>query len=101
MQNLAKYVFKNNKWFEEYHTIDAKGPIRLDYDTDITALVFVNDPELNVIETAHGQVQFLQIVGISTEQYEALKQCETQGDRADFISRLKIENPLLITDLNN
>jgi Suppressor of fused protein (SUFU) len=74
MQSLAKYVFNNKKWFEEFHTIDAKGSIRLGYDSSVTALIFVTDPELGTIQTPHGQVQFLQIVGITSKEYEDLKQ---------------------------
>ena len=100
MQNLAKYVFKSKKWFEEYHILDAKGPIRVGYSTDVTALAFVLDPELGIIETPHGQVQFLQIVGLTAKEYEDLKQHRNTNTTADFISRLMIENPLLITDLD-
>src|SRR5688500_18085555 len=55
MQNLAKYVFNSNELLDECHTINAKGSIRVGYDSDVTALLFVNDPELGVIETPHGQ----------------------------------------------
>lgn len=99
MQNLAKYVFSSNKWFEEGHTIDANGPIRIGHDTNITALLFVADPELKTIDTPHGQVQFLQIVGLTTDEYETLKLNKSENSVKELISQLKRENPLLITDL--
>jgi len=46
MQNLAKYVFKSETPFDECHTINANGSIRADYNSEITAILFVNDPEL-------------------------------------------------------
>ena len=68
MQNLAKYVFNSKKWFEEYHFIPAKGPIRSNTETDITAIAFIEDPEMGIIETPNGNVQFLQMIGITTNE---------------------------------
>ena len=44
LQNIAKYVISFGKWIEEDQYLDAKGPIRLDTDTDITAFAFCIDP---------------------------------------------------------
>ena len=99
MQNLAKYVFSSKKWFEEYHFIPANGPINLDTETDITAIIFVEDPEMGTINTPNGNVQFLQMVGITTEEYEQLKQNPKAEESKILVNRLKKENPLLITDL--
>ncbi|MFN0292600.1 suppressor of fused domain protein [Pedobacter helvus] len=100
MQNLAKYVFKSGKWFEEFHFIPANGPIKLESDTDITALAFVLDPELKKIDTPHGEVSFLQMVGLTTSEYEQLKQNPKLVETEKLIEKLKATNPLLITDLN-
>ncbi|WP_108803879.1 suppressor of fused domain protein [Aquimarina sp. Aq107] len=99
MQNLAKYVFNSKKWFEEYHFIPANGPIRLNTETNITAIAFVEDPKMGTIKTPNGNVQFLQMVGITTEEYEQLKQNPKTGETKIVLDRLKKENPLLITDL--
>ncbi|AXT54449.1 suppressor of fused domain protein [Aquimarina sp. AD1] len=99
MQNLAKYVFNSKKWFEEYHFIPANGPIRLNTETNIIAIAFVEDPEMGTIKTPNGNVQFLQMVGITTEEYEQLKQNPKTGETKIVLDRLKKENPLLITDL--
>ena len=100
LQNLAKYVFKSGKWFEEFHFIPANGPIRSGFDTDITALAFVIDPELGKIETPHGEVMFLQMVGLTTAEYEALKQNPKTNETQKLIEILKQTNELLITDLS-
>ncbi len=100
LQNLAKYVFKSGKWFEEFHFIPANGPIRSGFDTDITALAFVIDPELGKIETPHGEVMFLQMVGLTTAEYEALKQNPKTNETQKLIEKLKQTNELLITDLS-
>lgn len=100
MQNLARYVFETGKWFEEFHFIPTNSPIRLDYDTNLTAIAFVLDPELGKIQTPHGEVQFLQMVGITTEEYELLKQNPKLAETEKLLYQLKINNPLLITDLD-
>ena len=35
MNNLARYVIKSGKWFEEYHVIPANGPIRMNSTAEI------------------------------------------------------------------
>ncbi|SFC92332.1 suppressor of fused domain protein [Flavobacterium phragmitis] len=98
LQNIAKYVFSSGKWFEEFHYMPANGPIRLGTDTEITALVFINDPEIAKKQTPHGEVSFLQIVGITTAEYDQIKNNETTVE--ELINKLKEDNPLLITNLN-
>lgn len=98
LQNIAKYVFKSGNWFEEFHYMPANGPIRLETDTDITAIVFVNDPEIEKKQTPHGEVSFLQIVGLTTQEYEDIK--ANPEIREELVNKLKENNPLLITDLN-
>lgn len=99
IQNLAKYVFSSKKYFDEYHFIPANGPIRIDYDTDITALAFVTDPELGKIQTPNGEVIFLQLVGLTTTEYDFLKNDPDENKTEQLISELRRTNPLLITDL--
>jgi len=100
MNNLARYVFSSGKWFEENHFIPANGPIRLDTETEITGFVFALDPELGKIDTPHGEVSFLQLVGITNTEVEQLKKSPTMGAVQELIEKLKKDNPLLITDLN-
>lgn len=97
LQNIAKYVFDSGNWFEEYHYMPANGPIRLDTETDITALLFVSDPEIPKKQTPHGEVSFLQIVGITSAEYENLKEHPEKVE--ELVAKLKENNPLLITDL--
>lgn len=100
MQNLAKYVFGESRLLDEYQTINAKTSIRMDYESEISALTFINDPELGVIETPHGKVQFLQIVGLTTKEYQDLKQNDNPTGIVDLIENFRKVNPLLITDLD-
>ena len=99
MNNLARYVFKSKKWFEEGHVMPANGPIKFESGTDLTGLIFVKDPILGEISTPNGQVTFLQIVGITTQELEALVAKPTRANVLLLAERLQAKNDLLITDL--
>jgi hypothetical protein len=75
----------------------ANGPIRLETETEIKAIAFTLDSELGVIDTPHGEVQFLQMVGITEAEYKAILAEEITAE--NLINQLKIDNPLLVTDL--
>lgn len=100
MNNLARYVFQSGRWFEENQFLSAKDPIRLKTDTDITGLVFTLDPELGKIDTLHGEVSFIQIVGITSAELNRLLQNPSVTEVEKLVEELKTNNPLLITDLN-
>lgn len=99
MNNLARYVFETGNWFEENQFIPANSPIRLDTDTEITGLVLALDPELGKIQTPHGEVSFLQLVGITSKELEQLQVNPSIEVTKKFIEEMKKKNPLLITDL--
>ncbi|MEV6925848.1 suppressor of fused domain protein [Dactylosporangium sp. NPDC051485] len=96
LQNLARYVYQTGNWFEPNHHMDLNGPIALDRDTLIRAVVFAEDPELGTIATANGTVQFLQVVGITPDEYEATQAWSVHG----FLELLARRIPLLVTDLD-
>lgn len=100
MNNLARYVFSSGRWFEEYEFIPANGPIRLETDTDIVGLAFVADPQLGKINTPHGELTFLQMVGLSTKELKRLQEDPTIENVKKLIDEMRVNNPLLITDLN-
>lgn len=100
MNNLARYVFNSKRWFEPYHFVPANGPIRLETATDITGLAFVPDPELGVISTPHGEVTFLQMVGLTSREVERLLANPKTTEVEKLIDEMRRTNPLLITDLD-
>jgi hypothetical protein len=97
LQNLARYVFQSKKWFDEYHWVPANGPIKLESDTNITGIFFCVDPELGTIQTPHGEVKFLQMVGVTDQEITAIK----DGNLAveDLLEELSKRNPYVPTDL--
>ncbi|WP_083733385.1 suppressor of fused domain protein [Actinomadura sp. CNU-125] len=97
LQNLARYVFKTGNWFEPGHHMNVNGPIATDRDdSDIRAIAFVVDPELGEIDTPHGSLQFLQVVGLATEEYAAVRQWNTDS----LMDVLAPHLPLFVTDLD-
>lgn len=101
MNNLARYVYESQRWFEEYHFVPANGPIRTETKNpiDIVGLAFVLDPELGKIDTPHGEVSFLQMVGVTSNELERLKKNPTTDEVKQLIDDMRKDNPLLITDL--
>lgn len=96
LQNLARYVFKSGNAFGPGHHVDLNGPISLaDPDTAIRAITFTDDPELGVIDTPHGRLRFLQIVGLTLEEYGTIE----RWDAAGVLDALRPHLPLLVTDL--
>lgn len=101
MNNLARYVYESKNWFEEYHFVPANGPIRTEtkLEVDIVGLIFVTDPELGKISTPHGEVTFLQMVGITSKELERLKANPTIEEVKKLADEIRKTNPLFITDL--
>lgn len=96
LQNLGRYVFKTGNAFEPGHHMNLNGPIALGTSTDIRAVVFLRDPDLGTIETPHGSLTFLQIVGITLDELEAIKRWNSES----FLDLLSRSIPSLVTSLD-
>lgn len=72
LQNIARYVFKTGNVFAAGHHMNLNSPIQVDYDTDITAIAFIEDPELPAMETPNGDVEFIEVVGITKDELDAV-----------------------------
>ncbi|MGG4442617.1 suppressor of fused domain protein [Brevibacillus fortis] len=79
LQNMGRYVFNTGNVFHAGDHLDANGPICLGADTLLTALAFVKDPQLAEIDTPNGRVQFLQMVGITGDELDAMMAWNTRG----------------------
>ncbi|MEV0456252.1 suppressor of fused domain protein [Catellatospora methionotrophica] len=97
LQALARYVFGSGNNFGPGQHLDLNGPVCAERpDTAIRAAAFTDDPELGVIDTPHGQVRFLQIVGLTLEEYAVI----VQWDAERLLDTLRTRLPLLVTDLD-
>jgi suppressor of fused-like protein len=97
LQNLARYVYNSGNWFEPGHHMNVNGPIASDRDdSEIRAIGFVPDPELGGISTPHGRVEFLQVVGLAAEEYEAVQ----RWNAGALLELLAPWMPLYTTDID-
>ncbi|KAJ52716.1 hypothetical protein BD780_001642 [Clostridium tetanomorphum] len=96
IQNIARYVFSTGNYFAAGHYLNANGPIAAGTDSLIGSIVFAEDPELPCIDTQNGKVEFLQIVGITVDEENAIK-CWNGSEVLKVFSKYM---PLYITDLN-
>ena len=97
LQNLARYVFTSGNVFAPGHHLDVNGPICAEAtDSDIRAVAFVDDPELGPIDTPHGRLRFLQVVGLTTDEYAVVERWNSERLLAALVPYL----PLLVTDLD-
>ncbi|HEY0251961.1 MAG TPA: suppressor of fused domain protein, partial [Kofleriaceae bacterium] len=95
LQNLGRYVFGSGNSFAAGHKMGLNSPIALDRDTRITAICFADDPELGDIDSPHGAARFVQIVGITDDEYRLIQEWSTPG----LLEILSRHLPFLITDL--
>lgn len=103
MNNLARYVIKSGRWFEENHVIPANGPIRVGgkKEIDIVGVAFTLDPEMGKIQTPHGEVAFLQMVGLTSKEMDRIKSNDLANEEVKkVLEEMRVNNPLMITDLD-
>lgn len=95
LQNLARYVFKNHRPFEDGHYIAWGRPITSHEPTRLEAMIFRNDPVLNAIETPNGRVSFIEAIAITPDEYELVLKSGTD----ELLPRLLAANPLAVVDV--
>ena len=95
LQNLGRYVFATGNRFGIGHKMGLNGPIAQGSDTRITAVLFAADPELGEIASPFGKATFLQVVGITDDEYRLIQEWSTTG----LVEILRRKLPHLVTDL--
>ncbi|XP_043225603.1 suppressor of fused homolog [Amphibalanus amphitrite] len=98
MQALAKYVLQSGNLLVSgdhvsYHVPLDGGESRLQH------ILLASDPDLGQVTTPFGPVQFVQIVGITPEELEAVQHWNGSG-MVDIMKRCRgAGGPLLVTDM--
>ena len=94
LQALARYVFRSGNDLCAGEHVDLNGALGGDDGTQLRAVAFTDDPELGAIDTPHGRVRFVQLVGVTLDELEAMKDWSTEG----VLSLLEQRSPKLVTD---
>lgn len=92
---LASYVWAGKHPFAAGHLVDLRGPIKLHSESALTAGVVVEDPALGFLDSPFGQLQFLQVVGLTAAELELCRAWNASG----VVELLARRDPLLVTDL--
>ncbi len=97
--HYARYTYRQGAFFEPLQFIGNHGvPIKADSGTHLTAFMVVNDTELQGMDTIHGRLDFMQLVGITQAELEALM--DDPANAARLVERMKLDgNSMLLTDL--
>jgi suppressor of fused len=95
LQNLGRYVFETGNTFGVGHTMPLNGPIEQGSNTRIHAVSFCHDPQLPPMATVNGRVEFLQIVGLTMDELEAI----SSWNAAAFLELRRRQDSFLLTDL--
>lgn len=96
LQNLARYVFESGNVLSVGDHMDLNGPIALESDTKITAAGFVTDQDLGAIDTPHGKVEFIQVIGLTANELIA----KMSWDGNKFFELVGQKIPKYITQLD-
>lgn len=102
LQRLGDLVFSGAEALDVGHRIKVGGPITLgESQTDLTAIMFVEDPQLTQIDTGVGRLRFVQLVGV-TDDTVAAAQALGNGTAGtlQILEKMAETNPVLVTDIN-
>lgn len=102
LQRLGDLVFSGTDALDVGHRIKVGGPITLgEPQTDLTAIMFVEDPQLTQINTGSGRLRFVQLVGVTDETIAAAQSLNNgTAGTLQVLEEMAETNPLLITDIN-
>ena len=96
LQNLGAYVFASGNPLGVGHTLPLNGPIEEGSSTLIHAASFSLDPQLPPMQTPNGRVEFLQIVGLTMDELQAI----SSWNAAAFLELRSLHDPFLLTNLS-
>lgn len=99
LSNLAGYTYQTERFFEPYQYVGGNGQsLHIGEDSAITALLLVNDTELKPQMSVYGKTEFIQLVGITDSELEAIM--DDPDNVEVLINAMKNDgNPNLVTDM--
>ena len=98
LSNLARYTYTQNRFFEPYQYISGDGEsLHTGVESDITALLIISDTEAQTQDTIYGKTEFIQLVGITENELQALM--EDRNNIHKLYEMIKKDNPDFVTDM--
>ncbi len=101
MGNLARYTFQSERWFEPGQYVgSSQNPQSInlgDPESKITALLIAEDTEIAGRQTIYGELLFLQLVGITDAEFQAVKADKSLVPK--LLENLRADYPDLETDM--
>jgi len=92
LENLGRYVFRTGDRFAAGHKLrPAPGTF---HDSALVGIVFADDPELAEIHSQFGKARFVQVVGITDDEYKLIQEWSVGG----LVELLKRRLAMLVTD---
>ena len=99
LANLARYTYKSNRFFEPEQYIQGNGEsIHSGTDSLITSLITINDTTAETKYSLHGKVEFIQLVGITESELNAIK--NDRNNIHKLVELMRNDDPEMITDMN-
>ena len=104
LANMAFFTNTQKSFLEDLQFIVGDGrSIDRVSDSRITALVITHDSEVRGVDTLHGRLDFLQLVGITQNELEAIMKYEKIEDSKkkiqELLDKMRLDNPYLATDM--
>lgn len=98
LAQLARYTYQTGNFFEPGAYIPGDGSsLHPELNSAITGLAIVSDTTVAPIETVHGKVAFLQLVGLTQPELDALAR---DPDALDgILERMRADDPELVLDM--
>ena len=99
LSNIARYTFHSENYYEPAECVPVNGtPIHIGTTSKITALITVMDTTALAQDTVNGRVEFIQFVGITESELDAIK--KDIGNIKVLIELMRKDNPNFITDMD-
>ena len=98
LAQLARYTFQTGNYFEPGAYIPGDGSsLHPELGSAITGLAIVSDTTVAPIETVHGRVAFLQLVGLTQPELDAITR--DPDTLTGILERMRAEDPELVLDM--
>ena len=93
-----RYTFETGNYFEPGAYIPGDGSsLHPELNSAITALAIVSDTTAAPIETVHGRVAFLQLVGLTQPELDAV--ARDPDALTGILERMRADDPELVLDM--